>query len=187
MSGRFYATQIRSACSYPLLVPYIVGVNPNSPKNPHSAMATGGFDVALIDTDPVEEAYVIYGAVIGGPDRRGRYFDVRSDWPQTEVALDYNAPMLTLAVMHVLGDTKDPFYTSLEAGAYDKVKPKGMPCDAAITEGCNDHQLSKKATLAMALVITIVGLIIAGLSAYYIYLVRRNKQLGGLHSIRKTG
>jgi len=66
-------------------VPYIVGVNPNSPKNPHSALASGGFDVDKIDTDPAQEAYVLYGAVVGGPDRRGRFYDIRSDWPQTEV------------------------------------------------------------------------------------------------------
>jgi len=66
-------------------VPYIVGVNPNSPRNPHSAMASGGYDVGAIDTDPAVEAYILYGAVIGGPDKHGRYFDIRSDWPQTEV------------------------------------------------------------------------------------------------------
>lgn len=60
-------------------------MNPNSPKNPHSALASGGFDVAKIDTDPAVEAYVLYGAVVGGPDKRGRFFDIRSDWPQTEV------------------------------------------------------------------------------------------------------
>ena len=67
------------------LVPYIVGVNPNSPSNPHSALASGGFDVDKIDTDPAQEVHVLYGAVVGGPDKKGRYFDIRSDWPQTEV------------------------------------------------------------------------------------------------------
>jgi hypothetical protein len=67
------------------LVPYIVGVNPNSPSNPHSAMASGGFDVDNIDTDPAQEAHILYGAVVGGPDKKGRYFDIRSDWPETEV------------------------------------------------------------------------------------------------------
>ena len=67
------------------LVPYIVGVNPNSPSNPHSALASGGFDLDKIDSDPVREAHVLYGAVVGGPDKRDRYFDIRSDWPQTEV------------------------------------------------------------------------------------------------------
>lgn len=75
-------------------VPYIVGVNPNSPRNPHSAMASGGYDVGTIDTDPAVEAYVLYGAVVGGPDKRGRYFDIRSDWPQTEVLRpnSFNSP-----------------------------------------------------------------------------------------------
>ena len=48
-------------------------------------MASGGYDIGNIDTDPAVEAYVLYGAVVGGPDKRGRYFDIRSDWPQTEV------------------------------------------------------------------------------------------------------
>lgn len=65
--------------------PYVVGSNPNSPANPHSALASGGDDIAAINTSPAEEAYVLYGAVVGGPDRFDRYFDIRSDWPQTEV------------------------------------------------------------------------------------------------------
>ena len=48
-------------------------------------MASDGYDVGNIDTNPSVEAYILYGAVVGGPDKRGRYFDIRSDWPQTEV------------------------------------------------------------------------------------------------------
>ncbi|KAK7061604.1 endoglucanase [Favolaschia claudopus] len=121
--------------------------NPNSPSNPHSAMASGGNDINNIDTSPAEEAYVLYGAVIGGPDKRGRFFDIRSDWPETEVALDYNAPMLTLAAMH------------------------GQPCDAAISGGCGGgHKLSKGGTIALAVVLTVVGLIILGLLAWFLRL-----------------
>ncbi|KDR83582.1 hypothetical protein GALMADRAFT_235844 [Galerina marginata CBS 339.88] len=162
-------------------MPYIVGVNPNSPQNPHSAMAAGGFDIGQIDTDPAQEAYVIGGAVVGGPDKRGRFFDIRSDWPETEIALDYNAPMLTLAAMHVIGDTKDPYFTALQAGAYNKVKPKGQPCDSAFTEGCQGPGLSKKATLAMAVVITVVGLVVIGLSVWYIILLIKSRR------VEKTG
>jgi hypothetical protein len=68
-----------------LLVPYIVGVNPNSPSNPHSAMASGGYDLDKIDSDPPQEVHVLYGAVVGGPDKRDNFYDIRSDWPQTEV------------------------------------------------------------------------------------------------------
>jgi endoglucanase len=48
-------------------------------------MASGGDNIAEINTSPPQEAYVLYGAVVGGPDLRDRYFDIRSDWPQTEV------------------------------------------------------------------------------------------------------
>ncbi|KAF8914060.1 glycoside hydrolase family 9 protein [Gymnopilus junonius] len=159
-------------------MPYIVGANPNSPQNPHSAMAAGGFDIGEIDTDPVHEAYILYGAVVGGPDKRGRFFDIRSDWPETEIALDYNAPMLTLAAIHVMNDTKDPYFTQLQAGAYEKVKPKGQPCDSAIDAGCEGSRLSKGATLAMAIVITVVGLVVIALSAWYIYLLLKSKRAG---------
>lgn len=79
-------------CSHPnlpdgVLVPYVVGTNPNSPLNPHSAMASGGDDISNINTSPPAEAYTLYGAVIGGPDKRDRYWDLRDDWPQTEVRL----------------------------------------------------------------------------------------------------
>ena len=86
--------------------------------------------------------------------------------------------MLTLAAMHVLSDTRDPFFTSLEAGAYNRVKPSGLPCDAVFDEGCNNPHLSKKATLALALVITIVGLVLVGLSTWYIILLIRRPSPG---------
>lgn len=86
--------------------------------------------------------------------------------------------MLTLAAMHTVDDTKDPYYTTLKAGAYDEVKPKGQPCDSAIQDGCQGHPLSKKATLAMAIVLTIVGLVVIGLSAWYLILLFRPTHLG---------
>ena len=50
-------------------------------------MASGGDDINAIDTVPKITAHVIYGAVIGGPDVNDKYFDIRSDWPETEVSL----------------------------------------------------------------------------------------------------
>ena len=50
-------------------------------------MASGGNDITKINTLPPVEAYVLYGAVIGGPDKRDKYYDLRDDWPQTEVRL----------------------------------------------------------------------------------------------------
>lgn len=50
-------------------------------------MASGGDDINQIDSSPPQEAYVLYGAVVGGPDNKDRFFDIRSDWPETEVRL----------------------------------------------------------------------------------------------------
>ncbi|KAJ7937183.1 glycoside hydrolase family 9 protein [Mycena leptocephala] len=156
-------------------VPYIVGSNPNSPTNPHSAMASGGNDIGNIDTSPPQEANVLYGAVIGGPDQHGRFYDIRSDWPETEVALDYNAPMLTLAAMHVLNDTNDPFFTSLQAGAYEKVRPSGQPCDSAISAGCGRPKLPRAALIALVVILSVVGVIILGLLIWYLRTRRTRK------------
>jgi hypothetical protein len=48
-------------------------------------MASGGNDLNHIDTSPPQEAYILYGAVVGGPDDKDRFYDIRSDWPETEV------------------------------------------------------------------------------------------------------
>lgn len=99
-----YTTYASSQLSYtlgsnPMSCPYIVGSSPNSPQNPHSAISSGGSDIGQLDTVPAQEAYVLYGAVVGGPDGSDRFYDIRSDWPETEPALDINAPMLTLAAL----------------------------------------------------------------------------------------
>ncbi|KAK0468435.1 9 glycosyl hydrolase [Desarmillaria tabescens] len=159
----------------PMSAPYVVGSNPNSPSNPHSAMASGGSDISHIDTSPEVEAYVLYGAVVGGPDKNDNFYNMRSDWAQTEVALDYNAPMLTLAAMHVMNDTSDPYFTALQEGAY--VRPQGGPCDAAIRDGCgSSSRLSKGATIAMAVCISIVGLVLLSLAAYYFWVVKKRRR-----------
>ena len=48
-------------------------------------MASGGNDIEQIDTSPPQEAYVLYGAVVGGPDSKDRFYDIRSDYIETEV------------------------------------------------------------------------------------------------------
>ncbi|KDQ64704.1 glycoside hydrolase family 9 protein [Jaapia argillacea MUCL 33604] len=149
----------------PMSAPYVVGANPNSPTNPHSAMAAGGQDITKIDTSPPQEAYVIYGAVVGGPDKKDNFWDIRSDWPETEIALDYNAPLLTLVAAHALNDTTDPFYTSLQAGEYAKRKPNGHPCDAVFS--CVPT-LSETGKIAMGVVLGVLGLIVFGLLGWWV-------------------
>lgn len=141
-------------------------------------MASGGNDIDHIDTVPKEEAYILYGAVVGGPNKYDKFYNIRSDWPETEVALDYNAPMLTLAAIHALNNRNDPFYTSLEVGAYEKVRPKGLPCDAAFWQGCKGP-LSKGGMIAVAIVIVVVGLVILALLALFFRALR-------VYSLRPT-
>ena len=85
MSGASYSPTAHLNFLNGILVPYVVGMNPNSPRNPHSAMASGGDDISNINTSPPAEAYTLYGAVVGGPTKQDRYYDLRDDWPETEV------------------------------------------------------------------------------------------------------
>ena len=87
--------------------------------------------------------------------------------------MDYNAPLLTLAAMHTLNDTADPFYTSLKAGAYASNKPSGHPCDPVYS--CTPS-LSTGAKIAIAVIVTVVGLFIFGA---IIYMVVRYRRGGG--------
>ena len=80
---------------------YLVGQHPNSPQNPYSAMASGGDNIMEIRTSPKFEAHVLYGASVGGPAKNDKFWDFRDDYVQSEVALDYNAMIPTLAAMMV--------------------------------------------------------------------------------------
>ncbi|KAI0332432.1 Six-hairpin glycosidase [Cubamyces sp. BRFM 1775] len=168
----------------PMSVPYVVGTHPNSPHNPHSALATGYAppgNASLsapdnLDSDPPQEAYVLYGGVVGGPASDDRFWDLRSDWVQNEVALDYTAPLLTLAAQALARGEGDPYYTQVKAGAYDDVRPSGWPCDAAIQTGCRHTGLSKGGKIAVGVVVSVVGLVIIGLGAYWVWRSRRNSR-----------
>lgn len=118
--------------------------------------------------------------------REDKFWNIRSDWVETEVAiyspfyitftfcltlslktqvaLDYNAPLLTLTAQALtLNSSTPPFYTSLQAGAYSV--PSGSPCDAAIP--CSSKKLSKGAIVAIAVVVVVVVLALAGLVAWW--------------------
>jgi hypothetical protein len=69
-------------------------------------MASGGDDISKIDTVPQQEAYVLYGAVVGGPDKKDRYFDIRSDWVESEVgALFSDKTLITNEIPFLTGCT----------------------------------------------------------------------------------
>ena len=74
--------------------------------------------------------------------------------------------MLTLAAMHVLNDTSDPFFTRLQAGAFAAKKPGGSPCDAAFS--CHSG-LSTAAKVALGVSLSIIGSAVIAAGAWYYY------------------
>lgn len=138
-------------------------------------MASGGDNISAIDTSPPVEAYVLYGAVPGGPDKNDKYWDLRGDWIESEPAMDYNAPFLTLAAMHV-SDSADPYYTALQAGAYDSVKPSGTPCDDAYPCKKSGHGgLSNVGKIVLGVVLGLVGLVIVVLLSLWLWYGMRRR------------
>ncbi|CAB4442977.1 unnamed protein product [Rhizophagus irregularis] len=94
----------------PAKIPYVIGVHPNSPQNPHHSGAQGGNDM----NGPTLN--ILYGGIVGGPDKHDDYEDKRPNYIQSEVALDYNAPFQNLMAYQVINSKDDPYYVTLPPG-----------------------------------------------------------------------
>ncbi|GAN02094.1 glycoside hydrolase family 9 protein [Mucor ambiguus] len=117
-TGSNYTDFIKNQMNYILgnnhmNTPYIVGVHKNSPRNPHHAAASGGTDLKKINESPKEMAHTLYGAIVGGPDYYDNFYDIRNDYRQTEVALDYNAPYQSLLAYQISIGALDPPYVNI--------------------------------------------------------------------------
>ncbi len=66
---------------------YIVGYSDNAVKYPHHRAASG----LSTCEDTREHRYVLYGALVGGPDAKDEHNDTTADWIYNEVTIDYNA------------------------------------------------------------------------------------------------
>lgn len=66
---------------------FIVGYNDISAAYPHHRAASG----LTKCEDPDEQRYVLYGALVGGPDGQDSHKDITSDYIYNEVTIDYNA------------------------------------------------------------------------------------------------
>src|SRR5690606_26514592 len=68
---------------------YVVGFGVNPPTKPHHRTAHGSWaDASKV---PEESRHILYGALVGGPDKTDKYVDNRDDFVMNEVATDYNA------------------------------------------------------------------------------------------------
>lgn len=145
----------------PMNVPYVVGVHPNSPKNPHSGLSSGGTNLNDIRNSPQEEAHVLYGAVVGGPLKNDKFWDYRDDWVQNEVALDYNANWPGIAAYMIANGEDDPYYVGVTNSFQ---RPSDEPCDAALP--CGGGGLSGGAIAGVAIGV-ICGVIILAIIALW--------------------
>jgi endoglucanase len=68
---------------------YVVGFGINPPKYPHHRTAHGSWSDQI--GEPIESRHILYGALVGGPDRGDSYEDSRQDYTKNEVATDYNS------------------------------------------------------------------------------------------------
>ncbi len=66
---------------------YVVGYSEYSAKFPHHRAASG----LTKCEDTREHKHVLYGALVGGPDKADLHKDVTADWTYNEVTIDYNA------------------------------------------------------------------------------------------------
>lgn len=66
---------------------YVVGYSENSVKYPHHRAASG---LSKCE-DTSEQRYVLYGALVGGPDANDNHIDLTADYIYNEVTIDYNA------------------------------------------------------------------------------------------------
>jgi hypothetical protein len=131
----------------PLGRSYIVGYNENSAKFPHHRAASGL--TKCEDTD--EQRYVLYGALVGGPDGQDNHIDVTSDYIYNEVTIDYNAAFVgACAGLYEFFGTDDmqptsnfpptPSYTSTSGGNSYWVKSCGI--DDKNSDGCGVTKVS---------------------------------------------
>jgi endoglucanase len=97
--------------------------------------------------------FFLLGAVVGGPNKDDLFFDERTDWSQTEVALDYNAPFQGLMAYQISTNAADPPYVTITSPRPDVHRSFSFP----------DWLLA-------AIVITVV-FILAGIG-YYAWLKR---------------
>ena len=93
---------------------YVVGYGENYPQNPHHRTAHGSWknDFKV----PEKTRHMVYGGLVGGPDKTGAFNDDRNDYVYTEVATDYNAGYTAMLckMIELYGGTVDPNFPPKE-------------------------------------------------------------------------
>lgn len=87
---------------------YVIGFGNNSPQHPHHRTSHGSW--ADSQSSPANHRHILYGALVGGPNKSDNYTDSINDYISNEVATDYNAgftgALAKMAILH--GDGQLP-------------------------------------------------------------------------------
>jgi endoglucanase len=77
-----------------------------------------------------------------------------------------------------MNDTSDPYYTGVQAGAYDSRRPKGQPCDASTSCDSNaPPRLPVVGQIVVGVVVGTVGLFVVGLFVTWVAMsIRQGKK-----------
>ena len=71
---------------------YVVGMGNNPPQQPHHRSSScPAVPQGCNGGAPGANPFILYGALVGGPDEWDNYVDDRNDYVANEVACDYNA------------------------------------------------------------------------------------------------
>ncbi|XP_076815035.1 uncharacterized protein LOC143461127 isoform X2 [Clavelina lepadiformis] len=80
---------------------YVVGIGSNAPKRPHHRASTCPLPPANCSRSVLDQeqpnAHILYGALVNGPDRNGRFPDKAYDIAHSRVGIDFNAGFQSLA------------------------------------------------------------------------------------------
>ncbi|ORY93845.1 Six-hairpin glycosidase-like protein [Syncephalastrum racemosum] len=111
----------------PNSMPYIVGVNADSPKNPRHAGAAGGANSEAFENDAYPTNYTLYGALVAGPDANDEFQDKRSAASFTSVRVTYNAAYQSLLAYQILQSAGDPPFTNTTSSPQDDMTRPPTP------------------------------------------------------------
>jgi endoglucanase len=178
LKGAGYLNWTQSQVNYalgdnPMNAVYPVGMHPNSAQNPQSALASGGTNINFIDTQPPTELHVLYGGVVGGPDKKDNYYDERGYYQQTEVAVDSQSALMTVAAYHIVNNSSDPYYVGL-------TQPRVI-LPYTPDSGSGSSGLSEAGKIGIAVAVLIVFFAILGAICYWQRERIRNRFRRGFH------
>ena len=115
---------------------YMVGYSSDSVTQPHHRAASG-YSNFPSENKGVPFAHVLVGALVGGPDRSGNYYDDVDKYEYTEVATDYNAAFVgALAGLYLKygsGQSPDSSVPGVSGGGSDPVIVTTAPVTTIVT------------------------------------------------------